>query len=219
MRLFRRLLPALFAATAALSAGPFTTGAIAGTIPYSDPGTVNMQSYSLVATQTGDISVWFAGKGTAQHDDTLTAIVNGVATGIIGLDNQSSSIGQFLDLGHVNIGDSIVFEMIDKTSGANWFTDNSQNFDGVNHAYMASFAGGMVGSSLVPQSLYFGFEDVPSCSSDLNYLDLQFYVSTATISAVPEPSTWAMMILGFAGVGFMACRLKQKQNVLATAAA
>jgi hypothetical protein len=31
-----------------------------------------------------------------------------------------------------------------------------------------------------------------------------------SVSAVPEPSTWAMMILGFAGVGFMAYRRKQK---------
>jgi hypothetical protein len=29
-------------------------------------------------------------------------------------------------------------------------------------------------------------------------------------SAVPEPSTWAMMILGFAGIGFMAYRRKSK---------
>jgi hypothetical protein len=28
------------------------------------------------------------------------------------------------------------------------------------------------------------------------------------VSAVPEPSTWAMMILGFAGIGFMAYRRK-----------
>jgi hypothetical protein len=28
--------------------------------------------------------------------------------------------------------------------------------------------------------------------------------------AVPEPSTWAMMILGFAGIGFMACRRRNK---------
>jgi len=28
------------------------------------------------------------------------------------------------------------------------------------------------------------------------------------VSSVPEPSTWAMMILGFMGVGFMACRRK-----------
>jgi hypothetical protein len=30
----------------------------------------------------------------------------------------------------------------------------------------------------------------------------------ATVGAVPEPSTWAMMILGFAGVGFMVYRRK-----------
>jgi hypothetical protein len=32
--------------------------------------------------------------------------------------------------------------------------------------------------------------------------------------AVPEPSTWAMMILGFAGVGFMAYRRKQNGQAL-----
>jgi hypothetical protein len=38
-------------------------------------------------------------------------------------------------------------------------------------------------------------------------------VTTDSISGVPEPSTWAMMILGFAGVGFMAFR--KKKNGLA----
>jgi PEP-CTERM motif len=33
--------------------------------------------------------------------------------------------------------------------------------------------------------------------------------SFPVIAAVPEPSTWAMMILGFMGVGFMAYRRKQ----------
>ncbi len=33
--------------------------------------------------------------------------------------------------------------------------------------------------------------------------------SILQVSAVPEPSTWAMMILGFLGVGFMAYRRKQ----------
>ena len=39
-----------------------------------------------------------------------------------------------------------------------------------------------------------------------------------SISAVPEPSTWAMMILGFAGVGFMAYRRSRKDQGLALAA-
>lgn len=40
-----------------------------------------------------------------------------------------------------------------------------------------------------------------SSGGDFTSLD---NVSLGTVSAVPEPSTWAMMILGFAGIGFMA---------------
>lgn len=36
-----------------------------------------------------------------------------------------------------------------------------------------------------------------------------FDVTVSAVSAVPEPSTWAMMILGFAGVGFMAYRRRK----------
>jgi hypothetical protein len=35
------------------------------------------------------------------------------------------------------------------------------------------------------------------------------------VNAVPEPSTWAMLILGFAGVGFMAYRRKSQPAALA----
>ena len=37
---------------------------------------------------------------------------------------------------------------------------------------------------------------------------------TAEISAVPEPSTWAMMILGFAGIGVIAYRRKSKPTLI-----
>jgi PEP-CTERM motif len=37
----------------------------------------------------------------------------------------------------------------------------------------------------------------------------------AEIAAVPEPSTWAMMVLGFAGIGFMAYRRKSKPALMA----
>jgi hypothetical protein len=36
------------------------------------------------------------------------------------------------------------------------------------------------------------------------------YGGNLSVRAVPEPSTWAMMILGFVGVGFMAYRRKDK---------
>lgn len=40
-------------------------------------------------------------------------------------------------------------------------------------------------------------------------------VGNTPTSAIPEPSTWAMMILGFAGVGFMAYRRKSKSALMA----
>jgi hypothetical protein len=36
-----------------------------------------------------------------------------------------------------------------------------------------------------------------------------------TVGGVPEPSTWAMLILGFAGIGFMAYRRKNKPSLMA----
>jgi hypothetical protein len=38
---------------------------------------------------------------------------------------------------------------------------------------------------------------------------------TFTVAAVPEPSTWAMMLLGFAGIGFMAYSRKSKPGLVA----
>lgn len=200
---------------AAIIACFLITKADASSIPYADVGQVNQQSYSLAATETGSINVWFAGMGTATHENLLTAFVNGTWTGIVGLDNQTSALGQYLNLGHVSAGDTIVFKLIDLFSGANWFTDNAQNEDRVNHAYMTTFAGGLVGSSPVPAGIYLAFEDVIASVSDLNYQDLQFYMSTGPIGAVPEPSTWAMMILGFAGVGFMTYRRRRNAALAA----
>jgi PEP-CTERM motif len=40
-------------------------------------------------------------------------------------------------------------------------------------------------------------------------------VAFAPVEAVPEPSTWAMMILGFGGLGFMAYRRKSKPALMA----
>jgi hypothetical protein len=40
-------------------------------------------------------------------------------------------------------------------------------------------------------------------------------VSDHVVAAVPEPSTWAMMLLGFAGIGFVAYRRKSKPALMA----
>jgi CHRD domain/PEP-CTERM motif len=76
--------------------------------------------------------------------------------------------------------------------------------------------------------LALGFPTDSSADLILALNDGDIYVDTHTemcpsgeirgqlgVAAVPEPSTWAMMILGFAGVGFMAYRRKSKQALMA----
>lgn len=74
--------------------------------------------------------------------------------------------------------------------------------------YIAPFAAGGTGSTARFAIEYLGDADTS------NYIGVDFLRITTAISAVPEPSTWAMMILGFAGVGFMTYR-RRKVPVLA----
>ncbi|MGA2557964.1 MAG: hypothetical protein ABSG04_16975, partial [Verrucomicrobiota bacterium] len=85
-------------------------------IPYPTSGTPNPVTYTFTATATGDIMAYFAGS-TASYDNELGMLDNGVSTGVIGLDNHSSALGQSLDLGHVTAGDTLVFVLQNNTLG------------------------------------------------------------------------------------------------------
>lgn len=53
------------------------------------------------------------------------------------------------------------------------------------------------------------FNALNNGSADAGFPTAGFWTASfPTVAAVPEPSTWAMMILGFLGVGFMAYRRK-----------
>jgi hypothetical protein len=55
-------------------------------------------------------------------------------------------------------------------------------------------------------------------SPDAGFPTAGFWTASfPTVAAVPEPSTWAMMILGFCGLGFMAYRRKQNGSALRVA--
>ena len=56
------------------------------------------------------------------------------------------------------------------------------------------------------------FSDLPGGNGNIgNILD-----NVSIASAVPEPSTWMMMVLGFAGVGFAAYRRRNNGALRAT---
>lgn len=84
----------------------------------------------------------------------------------------------------VSLGSQALFNM----------TPGSTNFT----AETISFTSDITGTGL------FNFAGTVGNNGDTNVA-----VDAVQVASVPEPSTWAMMILGFVGLGFMAYRRKQ----------
>ncbi|MBN8992916.1 MAG: PEP-CTERM sorting domain-containing protein [Rhizobiales bacterium] len=85
----------------------------------------------------------------------------------------------------------------------------TQQISFVDSGGLASFTG---------SNIWFFQDDlaVPGEASSGTVTHISISSDAITVSpAVPEPSTWAMMILGFAGIGFMAYRRKSKQALMA----
>jgi hypothetical protein len=91
--------------------------------------------------------------------------------------------------------------------------------DGANKTTQIAFSIGGVTQSLTLDPLSpltpYSFTFTISAPGKLSFTDLSGgnpnvgnLLDNVSVSAVPEPSTWAMMILGFLGVGFLAYRRK-----------
>ncbi len=188
-----------FAATIAIAA---TIGIVASsaqavtTLPqYPTRGKQNTVNYTFTAARTGDITAWFTGS-TAGYTENLGLLINGVATGITGLGNKTSAYGDKLVLGRANAGDSLVFFANVATTKHIYYSDKTLNADGVNHVFSAAY----VGDAKVPAGTYVGFEDLWN-GGDFNYFDETFVFDNVATS-VPEPASWALMVVGFGMVGF-----------------
>ncbi len=174
---------------------------------YPSPGTVNPIDYSFTAASTGNIVAYFAGNG-AGFTNLLGLLVNGVDTGIEGLNNQTSAIGDSLDFGPVTAGDVLTFRLRVTDNGDLFYSDRSLNTDGITHIYATNYAGGDFG---LPAGTYVGFEDLNG-GGDLDYEDLAF-IFTNVRSNVPEPAAWALMLAGFGLVGSAMRRRRVAANV------
>lgn len=173
-----------------------TATAVSAAIPtYSNPGTVNPVNYSFTAANDGNIVAYFLG-ASATNVSVLGLEVNGVNTGLWGLNNQTSAPGASLDFGTVSAGDQLTFLLWNQTSGHTYSSVTSQNPDSISHVFSTSYSGGDYG---VPAGTYVGFEDIFG-GGDLDYNDLQFSFTNVN-AAIPEPAVWAMLIAGFGMVG------------------
>jgi PEP-CTERM motif len=203
-----------FAALAVASIAGFGSAANAGAIPYPNAGTpIAAPSYNFTASSTGGITAYFY-TSDAADDEQVSMLVNGLPTDIFGLDNHTSVVGEAFNLGAVEAGDKIEFFISDFSTGVNWYSNAADNLDALNHAYATVYTGGVSG---IPVGTYVGFED-RGTGGDYDYNDDQFVftnVASSVASGTPEPSTWAMILLGFAGLGFAGWRAQRKTAALA----
>ncbi len=214
MRTARLLAP--LAIGAALLAANVAQAADA--IPYPNSGAYNGSTYTFTAATTGDVVAYIVGGFSAGYENQIGLLVNGVDTGVYGLVNHSSSVGDSLNFGQVTAGDTLTFVLDNLSLGQKAYSDASLNgaYDlpdwtgGHNHAYSTAYTATSPVFAGVPMGAYVAFEDLQFGGSDFNYDDESFVFTNAAIipggDGVPEPSAWALMLLGFGAVGLMARR-------------
>jgi hypothetical protein len=151
------------------------------------------------------LTAFFAGSG-ASFDEEVGLLINGVDTGIRGLDDHASAIGDSVVLGTVTAGDTLTFLDDIISTGNTWYSNPALNSDGGNHVYSTTVTANQVYAGS-PAGTYVAFEDEAFPGSDFNYFDDTFIFANTTISpSTPEASTWAIMMVGFAGLGLAAHR-------------
>ena len=208
-------MPLLFALMAGIFMGE---AAHADSIPYGSPGTPLFTTYNFSASVTGTEYLTVYGTTQSDFQDNLLISVNGGAFTSTGITNGLNPPATKTPVGYTYSfqavqGQSIVFELA-QANGQFWYS-NALGNDGYSHVYSTAFSGGTLPQDpglIVGPGTYIGFEDnyiTCPCNSEINYTDIQVVLST--VAPVPELSTWAMMVVGFAGLGFMGYRRSRTQ--------
>ena len=184
------------------------------TTAIGDPGAVcaNTQSFSAIGntfTATGFNNPFDPGGGGA-----LTLSANGLGENQTGPGTACTSadcgIAHTFGVGVVASGNPIndaIIAGVNPGETFNFFADG--NF--VN-TFDSTCAGPAAGTCLIT-----GFGNAASIAVQMNTEGTIFVaaVSADPSNTVPEPSTWAMMLLGFAGLGYAGWRRTAKREALA----
>jgi hypothetical protein len=167
---------------------------------YSDTSAVAIASliyYFQVSGPAGfiPITVSAAGSGTSAYNQGADALFEVNSTNPS--DNLSPSIYEALPNGY-----------------GSWTLNQTYNFR-TNQTYevymLAQGEASKGGPFLVTVDPTFTID--PSQANNFS-IDFSAGIGNSLQCAVPEPSTWAMTILGFAGLGFMAYRRKSKPSLM-----
>ena len=169
---------------------------------------LGLGSQAFAATFTGNISLNGIDTFTATSitfnnpsnigADTGNLAGLGTCTGCVTMNNFTSASTNFLVYTASNNGLTTTL-----TLNSAVFTETANNLGGFNLDVKGTGTATLTGFDPT-----FGNFDLTTQSASGG--GTFTFSSTTVVAPVPEPSTWAMMILGFVGVGFMAYRRKDK---------
>jgi len=203
----------------------FAAHAMAGSVPYQNVGHV-APTNTFTATATGVITGYFVLGGSASGGYAgdldyvqMLDLTNPSADTGWHFDNQTTVAGATANFGNVQAGDVLEFQLrnayLTTTGNPNGIilsSNPANSYDGLNHAYSTSFAGGTLNGVNIPAGTYVGMEDLPESFygytgiSDFNYNDDTFVftdVGANDPSATPEPGSLVLMGTGLLGVAVL----------------
>jgi hypothetical protein len=213
---------AVLVAIGICAAGPLASRAQASTlIPYPTTGpdgkhVENPATYTFTASADGNVVAFFAGSA-AHFIEVLGMTVNGIPTGITGLNDQLSHVGDTLVLGNVHAGDRVVFfdQVSTQNTGDIWYSDPALNPipDG-QHVYVTPYDSNSHQFPVtIPSGLYVGFEDLRrTMGSNFDYQDETFVVTNVTINATPLPASLPLFCVGLGGLIVLGWRRRSKSD-------
>lgn len=158
----------------------------------------------FIAAPVGGVAVLDITGSQLQSLNNPSFKLNGAQLLIINVDASTYTAGNGINFNNAGIGSKILWNFYDATSLA-----FNVQFGGTVLAPNAA----VTNSSPIDGTL---FASSYSGNGELHYVPLSYATYLDKVSAVPEPSTWAMLIIGFATVGTLAYRRRGRVAVSAS---
>lgn len=123
-----------------------------------------------------------------------------VNTGQVVFNNQIATAGQFFSIGTFNIGERLIFQINNLTTGFTFGVNAADSDDGLAHAQLSQDA---------PGAVQVGFEDLAGLG-DRDFNDVTFTVLSEAALETPIPAAAPLLISGLAGLAFAGRRRKSR---------